>query len=164
MGNKVPQDVVDTEAKKLKELLGDRPRPAFCASLNPPITRGMIHQHENGVRPISLRCGRAYAFALGVSLAELSPRLAEAAGMTDIGSMTHVHGGTMSSLVALGVLGSGPVAAFPGGALANSRHMAEIIEMISGIRDQSKLAEIKGYVRGLIAATPPSASKVNDAK
>lgn len=65
------------EAANLARLLGDRNKAEFAREFGVPGGPSMISQHCSGHRPISIGAAAAYAKGLGVSLEEISPRLAE---------------------------------------------------------------------------------------
>lgn len=68
----------EEEAANLKRLLSDIGNKAkFAKDNNVPGGASMLSQHQSGHRPIGLEAGLIYAKALGVSLAEISPRLAK---------------------------------------------------------------------------------------
>jgi len=66
------------EAENLKRLLaGVKNKGAFARQWKVPGGASMLSQHQSGHRPISLDAALAYAKGLGVSLEEISPRLAK---------------------------------------------------------------------------------------
>ena len=67
------------EAENLQRLFNQHgvKRTAFARDYKVPGGASMIYQHINGLRPISLSAAHAYATGFKVSLAEVSPRLAE---------------------------------------------------------------------------------------
>jgi len=68
----------DEEAANLKRLLASVGNKAQFAKENSiPGGASMLSQHQSGHRPIGLEAGLAYAKGLGVTLAEISPRLAK---------------------------------------------------------------------------------------
>lgn len=68
----------EEEAANLKRLLSSVGNKAqFAKDNNVPGGASMLSQHQSGHRPIGLEAGLIYAKALGVSLAEISPRLAK---------------------------------------------------------------------------------------
>lgn len=68
----------DQEAANLKRLLSAVGNKAQFAKENGiPGGPSMLSQHQSGHRPIGLEAGLAYAKGLGVTLAEISPRLAK---------------------------------------------------------------------------------------
>lgn len=68
----------DEEAANLKRLLSTVGNKAQFAKDNSiPGGASMLSQHQSGHRPIGLEAGLAYAKGLGVTLAEISPRLAK---------------------------------------------------------------------------------------
>jgi len=68
----------EQEAANLKRLLaGVRNKGEFARRWNVPGGASMLSQHQSGHRPIGLDAAIAYAKGLGVSLEEISPRLAK---------------------------------------------------------------------------------------
>lgn len=66
----------DEEAARLAALLAGHNRAEFARKHGVPGGAAMIYQHIKGIRPINLEAANAYARGLGVSLHEISPRLA----------------------------------------------------------------------------------------
>jgi len=67
----------EQEAANLKRLLaGVKNKGEFARRWNVPGGASMMSQHQSGHRPIGLDAAIAYAKGLGVSLEEISPRLA----------------------------------------------------------------------------------------
>jgi len=68
----------EQEAANLKRLLaGVKSKGEFARRWNVPGGASMMSQHQSGHRPIGLDAAIAYAKGLGVSLEEISPRLAK---------------------------------------------------------------------------------------
>lgn len=68
----------DEEAANLKRLLSSLGNKAqFAKEHGIPGGPSMLSQHQSGHRPIGLEAGLAYAKGLGITLAEISPRLAK---------------------------------------------------------------------------------------
>lgn len=68
----------DEEAANLKRLLANVDNKAkFAKEHGIPGGASMLSQQQSGHRPIGLEAGLAYAKGLGVTLAEISPRLAK---------------------------------------------------------------------------------------
>ena len=68
---------VESESKSLKEMFSSVDnRALFAKQYGIPGGGPMIHQHINGLRPISMEAGIGYAIGFGKPLAEISPRLA----------------------------------------------------------------------------------------
>jgi len=68
----------EQEAANLKRLLaGVKNKGEFARRWNVPGGASMMSQHQSGHRPIGLDAAIAYAKGLGVSLEEISPRLAK---------------------------------------------------------------------------------------
>lgn len=71
----------EEEAANLSRLLKDiGNRRRFFESRGAKLNESAISQHINGSRPISMKYGQAYARALGLPLAAISPRLAQEVG------------------------------------------------------------------------------------
>lgn len=80
----------EEEAANLKRLLSSvKNKAQFAKEFGVPGGASMLSQHQSGHRPIGLEAGKAYARGLGVSLAEISPRLALL--VSDVPSATEVH-------------------------------------------------------------------------
>lgn len=68
----------EEEAANLKRLLSNIGNKAqFAKAHNIPGGPSMLSQHQSGHRPIGLEAGLIYAKALGVTLEQISPRLAK---------------------------------------------------------------------------------------
>lgn len=68
----------EEEAANLKRLLSEVGNKAqFAKDNHVPGGASMLSQHQSGHRPIGLEAGLIYAKAPGVTLAEISPRLAK---------------------------------------------------------------------------------------
>jgi len=68
----------EQEAANLRHLLaGVKNKGEFARRWNVPGGASMLSQHQSGHRPIGLDAAIAYAKGLGVSLEEISPRLAK---------------------------------------------------------------------------------------
>jgi SOS-response transcriptional repressor LexA len=71
---------LEQEAANLKERFsGVRNRAAFARDFRVPGGQAMIYQHINGIKPISMDAGLAYAAAFGCDLRDISQRLADEA-------------------------------------------------------------------------------------
>lgn len=69
---------LEEEAANLRRLLASVGNKAqFAKEHSIPGGPSMLSQHQSGHRPISLEAGLSYAKALGVSLEQISPRLAK---------------------------------------------------------------------------------------
>jgi hypothetical protein len=68
---------MDTERENLRHLLGSVEKKAFAEKIKLPGGASMLSQHLSGNRPISLEAAICYATGFGVSLEQISPRLAE---------------------------------------------------------------------------------------
>jgi hypothetical protein len=69
----------EEEANRLAQRFVKVNRAAFAREFKVPGGPGMIQQHLNGTRPISMEAAIAYARGFGVGLLEISPRLAKVA-------------------------------------------------------------------------------------
>jgi len=67
----------EEEAHRLKARFEKINRAKFAREQNLRGGQAMIYQHINGLRPISMEAALIYAKGLGVTLAEISPRLAQ---------------------------------------------------------------------------------------
>lgn len=65
------------EADRLRERFNGVNRAEFARLYHVPGGAAMVYQHITGRRPISLEAAQAYARGFGVTLDEISPRLAE---------------------------------------------------------------------------------------
>lgn len=67
---------IEEEAERLKARFDGVNRAKFARDNNMPGGQAMIYQHIRAVRPISLDAARIYAKGFGISIDEISPRLA----------------------------------------------------------------------------------------
>lgn len=75
----IEKSILELEAKNLSERFASvENREEFAIKHGIPGRGAQIYQHMRAIRPISLKAAQAYAKAFGCSLAEISPRWAEA--------------------------------------------------------------------------------------
>lgn len=82
----------EEEAERLRQRFAGVPKAKFARDHSVPGGASMLSQHLSGHRPLNLAAGTAYAAGFGVSLEEISPRLAQevAAASTLSGSSVTV--------------------------------------------------------------------------